>query len=79
MIRLKARVDRFAGLTSLPASSPCETCRDWTSQVFVRDDQPPRDEACPVYGRRVPIWLIRVYHLGDLDASEAEKSSNPPS
>jgi hypothetical protein len=38
-------------------------CYGWTRQVFVRDDQPPRDEACPECGRRVPIRLIRIYHL----------------
>jgi hypothetical protein len=49
-------------------------CRDWTPQVFVRDVQPPGDEACPGWGRRVPIRLLRVDHRVDLDASEAKKS-----
>jgi hypothetical protein len=50
--------------------APCETCCGWTPQVFVRDDQPPRDEACPVCGRRVAISLIHIYHLVDLDRGE---------
>ena len=41
----------------------------------VSDDQPPRDEACPGCGRRVPIKLIRVYQLVDFDSSEAGKDS----
>ena len=39
------------------------------SRVFVREAQPPRDEACPERGRRVPTRLIRIYHLVDLDHS----------
>jgi hypothetical protein len=35
--------------------------------MFIRDHQPPRDEVCPVCGRRVPISLIRIYHFVDLD------------
>jgi hypothetical protein len=53
----------------------CETCLSWTSQVFIRNYQPPRDEVCPACGRRVPLRLIWVYHLVELHASEAEKSS----
>jgi hypothetical protein len=64
---LKTRVNRLTGLTPSPAPPPCEACCGWTPQVFVRHDQPPRDEACPVCGRRVPIRLIRVYHLVDLE------------
>jgi hypothetical protein len=68
-----ARVDRLTGLSASPAPPPCKTCRDWTQQVFLPDDQPPRDEACPGCGRRVPISLIRSYHLVVLDRSKARK------
>jgi hypothetical protein len=50
-------------------------CYRWSPQVFVRDDEPPRDEVCPGCGRRVPISLIRVYHLVDVDSSQAGKGS----
>jgi hypothetical protein len=68
-MRLTKRVDRLSGLAPSPAPTLCETCRGWSPQVFARDDQPLRDEACPVCGRRVPIRLIRIYHLVDLDRS----------
>jgi hypothetical protein len=41
--------------------------------VFVRDHQLLRAEECPECGRRVPIRLIRIYHLVDLNDSESEK------
>ena len=65
-------MDRLIGFPASPAPLPCETCCGWTPQVFVRDDQPPRDEMCPACGRRVPISLIRIYHLVDLDLSREE-------
>jgi hypothetical protein len=64
--KLKSRVNRLTGLSALPAPSPCEMCSGWSPQVFVRDDDLPRGEACPVCGRRVPIRLLRIYDLVDL-------------
>jgi hypothetical protein len=54
-------------------------CCGWTPQVFIRDQQRPRSEVCPECGRRVPIKLIRVYHLVELDLNKAGKGIVAPS
>lgn len=79
MTSLTTRVDRLTGRTVPSAPPPCATCRGWAPQVFVRDHHPPRDEACSVCGRRVPIKLIRAYHVVDLDHSEAGNGDARPS
>jgi hypothetical protein len=68
-------VDRLTGFPVLPAPLPCETCCGWSPQVFVWDHESPRGEVCPGFGRRVAITLVRVYHLVDLDSSEAGEGS----
>ena len=73
--RLTKRVERLIDIASRPVPQSCETCWGWTLQVVVNERQPPRGEDCPVYGRRVPIRLIRVYLLVDLDGSEAGEGS----
>lgn len=72
MRRLTRRVERLAGREASMAPSACEVCCGWAPQVFVRDGHRPRDEECSACGRRVPIRLIRISALVDLDDSEAE-------
>ena len=72
MRRLTTRVNRLAGRASSIAPFGCETYCDWTPRVFVTDHQLPRGEECAGCGRRVPIRLLRIYDLVDVNASDVE-------